>query len=69
MPALRAELCDLRTCLCPVAEVAAYYGWNVAALAILVACGAWLVVKGSVAAGKFVVVLAGFTFAITVILR
>lgn len=52
-----------------VAEVAAYYGWNMAALVVLTACAGWLNVRGSVTPAKFVAVLAGFTFAITVILR
>ena len=52
-----------------IADVGGYYGWNVAALVILAGCAGWLNFKGAVAAAKFVAVLAGVTFAITVILR
>jgi len=51
------------------AEPGAYYGWNVGALVLLAACAVWLGMRGSVTQAKFVAVLAGFTFAITCILR
>lgn len=51
------------------AEVGAYYGWNVGALLLLAVLSVWLSKKGSVSHAKFVAVLAGFTFAITCILR
>ena len=47
----------------------AYYGWNVAALLLLLGSAAWLGKKGFIGAAKFVAVLAGITFAITCILR
>ena len=51
------------------AETAAYYGWNVAALAICAAFAGWMSIRGSTAGAKFVATLAAITFAITVILR